>query len=90
MVLDPSLMTRYDDIMRTIIDIPPTQLSALDSWSQARGISRAEAIRQAVARLLAAENDRKLAVDKTSGMWSARRDDGLAAQEALRSEWDER
>lgn len=84
------MMTRYDDIMRTIIDIPPNQLSALDSWSQARGISRAEAIRQAVARLLAAENDRKLVVDETSGMWSARQEDGLAAQGALRAEWDER
>jgi metal-responsive CopG/Arc/MetJ family transcriptional regulator len=84
------MMTRYDDIMRTIIDIPPTQLSALDSWSQARGISRAEAIRQAVARLLAAENDRKLAVDKTHGIWAGRHADGLTAQVELRSEWDER
>jgi hypothetical protein len=89
-ILARRMMTCYDDCMRTIIDIPPKQLSALDSWSRARGISRAEAVRQAVACLLAAEDERPLAVDRTAGLWRDRERDGLAAQEALRAEWDER
>ena len=84
------MMTCHDDGMRTIIDIPSAQLSALDSWSHARGISRAEAIRQAVAHLLVAEDGRRYAIDATSGMWRERGADGLSSQEALRSEWDER
>lgn len=83
-------MPCHDNAMRTIIDIPKKQLSALDSWSQARGISRAEAIRRAVAHLLAVEDDHRQALVETSGLWRDRGVDGLAAQERLRAEWEER
>ena len=46
----------YDDvIMRTIIDLPEEQVRGLAALCEAQGISRAEAVRRAVARLLAEE-----------------------------------
>ncbi len=83
-------MTRYDDVMRTIIDLPGDQLAALDAWRRARGVSRAEAVRRAVARLINDEHDRRAAVDAAFGLWKGRVADGLAEQERLRAEWDDR
>jgi len=45
------MMTGYVDALRTIVDIPEDQLAALDAWRTARGVSRAEAVRRAVAKL---------------------------------------
>jgi metal-responsive CopG/Arc/MetJ family transcriptional regulator len=82
------MMTRHDDAMRTIIDLPPEQLRALDAWREAHGVSRAEAVRQAIARLLEADDQRGEVFAKTRGLWAARDEDGLAYQERMRSEWD--
>ncbi|MES2639833.1 MAG: ribbon-helix-helix protein, CopG family [Myxococcota bacterium] len=76
--------------MRTIIDLPTDQLAALDAWRLARGVSRAEAVRRAVAQLLDDEQERRGAVDAAFGLWKGRVPDGLVEQERLRSEWDER
>ncbi|MEO5894164.1 MAG: ribbon-helix-helix protein, CopG family [Vicinamibacterales bacterium] len=46
------MMTCYDDALRTIIDLPEDQLQALDGICRRDDISRAEAIRQAVALLV--------------------------------------
>jgi metal-responsive CopG/Arc/MetJ family transcriptional regulator len=35
--------------MRTIVDLPDEQLAALDAYTKSEGISRAEAVRRAVA-----------------------------------------
>jgi metal-responsive CopG/Arc/MetJ family transcriptional regulator len=82
------MMTLHDDVMRTIIDLPEEQLSALDAWRLARGVSRAEAVRRAVARLLDDELARRAAVAAAFGLWKGR--DGLVDQERLRAEWDDR
>ena len=72
--------------MRTIIDLPPEQLEALDGICRREGISRAEAIRQAVALLT-----RERAASRSGvafGLWRGKRQvDGLEYQERLRREW---
>ncbi|HEY0871946.1 MAG TPA: ribbon-helix-helix protein, CopG family [Vicinamibacterales bacterium] len=72
--------------MRTIIDLPPEQLEAIDGICRREGISRAEAIRQAVALLT-----RERAASRSGvafGLWRGKRQvDGLEYQERLRREW---
>jgi len=72
--------------MRTIIELPAAQLSALDTWCRRDGISRAEAIRQAVAAHLRLERSRT--PDPAFGLWKDRPVDGLAYERRMRREWD--
>ncbi len=74
--------------MRTIIDLPSAQLDALDAWCRRDGISRAEAIRRAVAATVGqqAAGGREAAF----GLWRDRTIDGLAWQQQMRAEWDGR
>jgi hypothetical protein len=127
--------------MREVVDFPDAQLAALDAWRVGRGMSRAEAIKQAVSRLLERfTSDGQLQAEYVSldnahqqlqvqldqilallrgmsqsetptdtaalahlkqglgraaheaafGLWKARPLDGLAEQERLRAEWDDR
>ncbi len=75
--------------MRTIIDLESKQISQLDAWAKAEGISRAEAVRRAVAQLL----ERSQTVSNAGfGLWSQGaavppERDGLALQIELRDEW---
>lgn len=71
--------------MRTIIDLPEDQLRALDGVCRQERISRAEAIRRAVAEHLRRyhASDAKRAF----GIWRGRQVDGLKYQETLRREW---
>lgn len=85
-----AVMTAYDDGMRTIVDLTDEQLAALDGWRRAHGVSRAEAIRRAVERLLGDERERQAAADAAFGLWRDRAEDGLLVQERLRGEWGER
>lgn len=79
-------MTWYDDVMRTIIDVPETQLEALDNWCRLEGVSRAEAIRRAVDVLL--ERHRAAQAKPAFGLWRGHVSDGLKYQQTLRREWD--
>ena len=72
--------------MRTIIDLPEAQVEALDVLCRREGISRAEAIRRAVARELRHQTPPDSA--PAFGLWRGRRVDGLTAQRRLRREWD--
>lgn len=68
-------------------------MKRLDTFAAAKGWSRAEAVRQAVAGLLEREAAAERAADKAAfdavfGMWKDRDIDGLAYQRALRAEWD--
>ena len=75
--------------MRTIIDLPDAQLEALDGICRRDGISRAEAIRQAVTLLMRQRGASRSGV--AFGIWRGRRGvDGLAYQERLRREWGSR
>ena len=71
--------------MRTIIELPSDQLGALSDHCRREGISRAEAIRRAIAAML--ERERASAGDAAFGLWKARPVDGVAYQRKLRREW---
>lgn len=72
--------------MRTIIDLPPAYLDALDVWSRREGISRAEAVRRAVAEHL---QRHQIDTTRAFGLWRDRRVDGIEYQQRLRREWDQ-
>ena len=79
-------MTCYDDvIMRTIIELPPDQLDALSDLCRSEGISRAEAIRQAIAHYT--RGRRSQAAAAAFGLWRSRPVDGLQYERELRDEW---
>ena len=80
------MMTCYDDVMRTIIDLPDGQLEALDGICRRESISRAEAIRRAVDLLV---RDRAAGASHAAfGLWRGPSAvDGVKYQEQLRREW---
>ena len=71
--------------MRTIIELPPDQLEALEVLCARDGISRAEAIRRAVASFV---GQRASNPGRAFGLWRGRPESGLEFQERLRKEWD--
>jgi hypothetical protein len=73
-------------LMRTIIELPSGQLDALDALCRRDKISRAEAIRQAVA----AHVGRASAAARASvfGLWRDRGIDALTYERRLRHEWE--
>jgi hypothetical protein len=73
--------------MRTIIDLPDADRAALDAQCRQRGLSRAEAIRQALRLWLQQQRPSSEAV---FGLWGDRDQDALALQQALRDEWSSR
>ncbi len=72
--------------MRTIIDLPGRQLEALTRLAQARNVSRAEIIRQAVDGYLQMNAP---SLEDAFGIWRDKRKsrDGLVLQRKLREEW---
>ncbi|MGK2964257.1 MAG: ribbon-helix-helix protein, CopG family [Tepidiformaceae bacterium] len=81
--------------MRTIIDLPEDQLSALAEVCRIGGISRAEAIRRAVdlylkdAERLAEEQAEKARAFKAAfGSWKHRGVDTDTYLAEIRAEWD--
>ena len=80
-------MAIYDAvIMRTIVDLTEEQVKSLAALCAAKGISRAEAVRRAVARLLAEEQ--RPSRERAFGAWSAKKIDGSALVRGLRAEWE--
>ena len=74
--------------MRTIIELPEAQVEALDTLCRREGISRAEAIRRAIASHL---HEARTSADRPAfGLWRARPVDGLAYERRLRDEWSAR
>jgi hypothetical protein len=71
--------------MRTIIDLPADQLEDLASICRRDGISRAEAIRQAVANHVRRERHARPA--RAFGLWRGRSIDGLEYERRVRLEW---
>ncbi len=72
--------------MRTIIDLPDSQLAALRELEQRKKLSRAELIRRAVAQYVR-EN---APTEDAFGAWKANEpasQDGVVLQRALRDEW---
>ena len=81
-------MTCYDDAMRTIVDLPTGQVDSLDEWCRREGISRAEAVRRAVADYL--QKHHTTGAEKAFGLWRALPENGVTYQARLRREWDKR
>ena len=85
-------MTNDDDAMRTIVELPDSQIKALARFCRREGVSRAEAIRRAVDKLVAggemAEAQQNLQAG--FGLWRGRKLDGRDHVEKLRAEWEER
>jgi hypothetical protein len=70
--------------MRTIVDIPTEQLQQLAELCRREELSRAEAVRRAIALLLDAQPSPS---DNAFGLWRDRELDGVRYQRALRDEW---
>ena len=72
-------------VMRTIVDIPEAQIDALAHLCEQQKISRAEAVRRAVDRLLKeSSSDRKKI---GFGVWKHKRIDSRKFVDKLRAEW---
>jgi len=81
------MMMMYDDvIMRTIIDLPEEQVKALAAWCDAEKISRAEAVRRALAEMLV--NRQAVDRDKAFGAWREKDFDSTQHVRTLREEWE--
>ncbi|MBK7472236.1 MAG: CopG family transcriptional regulator [Burkholderiales bacterium] len=73
--------------MRTIIDLPDSQIAALRELELRKKVSRAELIRQAVAQYVGLH----AGTDEAFGAWKSpkrRPADGLVVQKKLRGEWE--
>lgn len=73
--------------IRTIITLSDKDKAWLESYSKARGISMAEAIRRGIGQLQEREerNIYQQLIQETRGIW--KKGDGLTYQEKTRSEW---
>ena len=72
--------------MRTLVDIPETELEALNALSKSEGISRAESIRRAISAYV--ELNRPPAKHAGFGLWKDYDIDGDEYQQKIRAEWD--
>ena len=80
-------MTLYDDIMRTIIELPESQVKDLSALCRKEGISRAEAIRRAVTMMLKYQKPLDGGLAKAFGMWKDRANEVRRMRDQLRGEW---
>jgi Arc/MetJ-type ribon-helix-helix transcriptional regulator len=79
-------MTSSDGVItvRTIVDLPELERDQLDALCRQRGISRAEALREALRLWLEQQQPQHR---KVFGLWRDRSDDALTIQDSLRQEW---
>ncbi|MEA5416009.1 ribbon-helix-helix domain-containing protein [Synechococcus sp. BA-132 BA5] len=73
--------------MRTIMNLPDPERAQLDGLCRQRGMSRAEALRQALRLWLQQQTASHGAV---FGLWRDRPEGSLELQQVLREEWSER
>ncbi len=71
--------------MRTIIDIPDSLLKQIDATARHDKVSRAEAVRRAMAEYL--ERRRVSRPDAAFGIWKSKKVDPLAYEDSVRDEW---
>ncbi|HEX2721656.1 MAG TPA: CopG family transcriptional regulator [Gemmatimonadaceae bacterium] len=72
--------------MRTIIDIPENLLDQISELAKKQKISRAEAIRRAMAEYLEKRVGHR--ADAAFGIWKGKNIDPLAYEDSLRGEWN--
>lgn len=76
--------------MRTIVDLPETQLKALDSYRKREGISRAEAVRRAVEAFVPSHGKAAFDFARHPAFGSSkgyRKEDSVKTVRQLREEW---
>jgi Arc/MetJ-type ribon-helix-helix transcriptional regulator len=80
------MMTSSDGVItvRTIVDLPELERDQLDALCRQRGISRAEALREALRLWLEQQRPQHRQV---FGLWRDRSQDALTIQDDLRQEW---
>ncbi len=71
--------------MRTLVDIPESDLRELSELGRRQGQSRAALIREAVGTYLVIR--RQTRTTDAFGLWGRKGPDGLAHQRQLRGEW---
>jgi hypothetical protein len=71
-------------IMRTIVDLPEAERRQLDALCRQRGISRAQALREALSQWLEQQQPQH---GEVFGLWRDRPETSLDLQEALRQDW---
>jgi predicted transcriptional regulator len=71
--------------MRTLVDLPDSDLRELTELGRHLRRSRAALIREAVAAYLAAQ--RRSAETDAFGLWGSKGPEGVAYQRKVRSEW---
>lgn len=79
--------------MRTIVDLPQEQIEALDSYAKAKGISRAQAVRESVAAYLPPQKKKRRSFRDHPAFGSEKMPKGFDSVEyvrKLRAEWDHR
>jgi hypothetical protein len=76
--------------VRTIVDLPEEQIKALDQYRKRHGISRAEAVRRAVAAFVPTGGGKKVDFRKHPAFGSSknfRKEDSTELVRRLREEW---
>lgn len=73
--------------MRTTVDLPKQQLQALTDVSRREQISRAEAIRRAVADYLKKHDSAASSGHSGFGLWKGRTFNALSYEYQLRGDW---
>ena len=76
--------------MRTIVDLPEDQIAALDRYGRREGISRAEALRRAVAAFVPTKQHSKPDLTTHPAFGSSKRyrkEDSVITVRRLREEW---
>lgn len=76
--------------MRTIVDLPQKQISALDAYRKKEGISRAEAVRRAVAAFVPTSGRQRCDFAAHPAFGSSkefRKEDSVTTIRRLREEW---
>jgi predicted transcriptional regulator len=71
--------------MRVTVDIPKADLKRLGVFAKAKGVSRAQLIREAIAAYLVRQSSDP--IEAGFGLWKDRGEDGLAYQRRMLDEW---
>ena len=89
-MVDCAASSWHDDEMRTIVDLPETQVKALDSYRKREGISRAEAVRRAVEAFVPTRGKGSADFINHPAFGSSKRfrkEDSVKTVRRLREEW---
>jgi len=79
------MITWYDDVMRTIVELPEDQLAALRDLCVRENASRAEIIRRAVGHYL--QSNQADRGGRAFGLWKKKKLNALEYEARLREEW---